>query len=216
MFIRIYRLLRTPLAVIMLLLLPTLACGSDTGQPTEQSSSTVKQANIESVQAPSSTPITAEVNKNANLRSGPGTNFEIVGSAQAGQQVNLVSKNEAGDWYLLDSGQWIASFLVDGVSDISVASDSTATKVIVKPIVGNVWTGVKVYYGLGEHKAYGFEILGGSEDCTLIDRGIKVLYPDGSIEWKDRDYIVTSGLFFVQADDPQISTLEWREYSDCP
>jgi hypothetical protein len=49
----------------------------------------------------------------SNLRAGPGTTFEIVGSAQPGQRLSVAGQNGAGDWYRLASGQWIAAFLVD-------------------------------------------------------------------------------------------------------
>lgn len=53
------------------------------------------------------------VNDNANLRSGPGTTFEVVGSATAGETIEIVARNDAGDWYQLDNGFWIAAFLVN-------------------------------------------------------------------------------------------------------
>lgn len=54
----------------------------------------------------------AVVLRDANLRAGPGTTFEIVGSAKAGDTLFVVSKNTAGDWYELEDGKWIAAFLV--------------------------------------------------------------------------------------------------------
>jgi len=58
---------------------------------------------------------------NANLRSGPGTGFERVGSVAAGQALAIVGKTAAGDWYQLDDGAWIAAFLVSGeVGDVAV------------------------------------------------------------------------------------------------
>ena len=55
----------------------------------------------------------ATANKNANLRKGPGTNYDVGGSTKAGQALEIVGKNEAGDWYQLSSGLWIANFLVN-------------------------------------------------------------------------------------------------------
>jgi hypothetical protein len=54
------------------------------------------------------------VTANANLRSGPGTNYEVVGSAPAGTAVLVYSMAENG-WYQLDleGNVWIGSFLVD-------------------------------------------------------------------------------------------------------
>jgi uncharacterized protein YraI len=58
---------------------------------------------------------------NANLRSGPGTGFERVGSVAAGQALEIVGKTAAGDWYQLADGAWIAAFLVSGeVGDVAV------------------------------------------------------------------------------------------------
>jgi hypothetical protein len=53
------------------------------------------------------------VNRNANLRAGPGTRYAIVGSAPAGTTVRIAATNRAGDWYHLSNGRWIAGFLVD-------------------------------------------------------------------------------------------------------
>jgi hypothetical protein len=47
-------------------------------------------------------------------------------------------------------------------------------------------------------------------------RGIKVRYPDNTEEWKDRMAILTSGNFFVRADDPAVKALEWYVFNDCP
>lgn len=54
-------------------------------------------------------------NSNANLRTGPGTNYALAGSVQQGQALRINGRNAAGDWVQLDSGSWIAVFLVNGV-----------------------------------------------------------------------------------------------------
>jgi hypothetical protein len=86
------------------------------------------------------------------------------------------------------------------------------------PLLGNVYAGVKVYYALGDAKAYGFQIEGGSDSCHSMPsgRGVRVLYENGAEEWKDRDYLASSGLFFVIDSDPAISTLDWNVYANCP
>jgi cytoskeletal protein RodZ len=48
----------------------------------------------------------------ANLRDGPGTDFNVVGAAALNDTVNIVGRNEAGNWYYLDSGAWIFGQLV--------------------------------------------------------------------------------------------------------
>lgn len=56
----------------------------------------------------------ARTNNDANLRAGPGTEFAVIGSAPAGQSLEIAGRNEAGDWYRLADGAWIAGFLVTG------------------------------------------------------------------------------------------------------
>lgn len=81
-----------------------------------------------------------------NLRSGPGTNFSIAGSADRGAELPIVGKNPAGDWWQVTyNGQqvWIASFLVDTtgpVESVSVAANfpavpptATPQPVVVQP-----------------------------------------------------------------------------------
>lgn len=81
---------------------------------------------------PTETPAAAPptVNANANLRAGPSTNFEVVGSVNAGTGVTPIGRNQAGDWVLVEvaAGQqaWIALFLVD---DVAVATLPVTTEV---------------------------------------------------------------------------------------
>jgi len=56
-------------------------------------------------------------NRNSNLRSGPGIDYAIVGGAVAGQRLTPVGWNQARDWLKLESGEWIAAFLVDNIPD---------------------------------------------------------------------------------------------------
>lgn len=70
--------------------------------------------------APAATPTPEaaqpSANGDANLRAGPGTEYAIMGQAQAGQALEVVARNGAGDWYQLADGGWVAAFLVDGAS----------------------------------------------------------------------------------------------------
>ncbi len=50
--------------------------------------------------------------QNANLRAGPGTAFAKVGSVKAGGVLEIVGRNESGEWLELKDGRWIAAFLV--------------------------------------------------------------------------------------------------------
>lgn len=57
----------------------------------------------------------AWANRRANLRHGPGTTYAIVGQVLAGQRLQIVGQNQAGDWFKLQDGPWIAAFLVKRV-----------------------------------------------------------------------------------------------------
>jgi hypothetical protein len=96
----------------------------------------------------------------------------------------------------------------------STSSGSTSSGDWVK-LSGNIWTGVKVYYG--EARAYGFEVLGGGEGCKAVPsgRGIKVKYPDGTVEWKDRSALIKSGLYFIQVNDPALKQEKWEVFDNC-
>lgn len=65
----------------------------------------------------------------ANLRSGPGTGYARAGGVSAGQVLDITGRNEAGDWYQLRDGTWIAAFLVNGApGDLPVAAAAVETK----------------------------------------------------------------------------------------
>lgn len=60
-----------------------------------------------------SVPTCPTVISTANLRAGPGTNYALVGSATRGPCLTITGRNEAGDWFQLNNGNWIAAFLVE-------------------------------------------------------------------------------------------------------
>ena len=55
----------------------------------------------------------------SNLRAGPGTAYDIVGAAQQGDELAVIGQDESKNWYLVDSGTWIAASLVDSVGSMS-------------------------------------------------------------------------------------------------
>lgn len=68
------------------------------------------------------------VNRNANLRSGPGLNYSIVGRLLRGECVVIIGRTEDGRWLQLIDGKWVAAFLVDTVgvlADIPVVAVPT-------------------------------------------------------------------------------------------
>ena len=84
-----------------------------------------EQASSPTLTKPATGPV---ANTGANLRAGPGTNYAIVGKVSAGQTLDLVATNQAGDWYKLASGPWIAKFLVDNApADLPVPVGITKT-----------------------------------------------------------------------------------------
>ena len=75
-----------------------------------------------------------------NLRSGPGTNYSVIGSAGAGAQLRITGKNSASDWWQVCcvGGQeaWVAAWVVDGFGPLSqvpvVAQPSAAPAAVVQ------------------------------------------------------------------------------------
>lgn len=51
-------------------------------------------------------------NTTANLRSGPGTEYDVSGQLAPGDTVQLAGCNDACDWYKLNSGQWVFAELI--------------------------------------------------------------------------------------------------------
>ncbi len=77
-------------------------------------------------------------NAQANVRTGPGTNYALAGTLERGAEFEIVGKNPAGDWWQLCclNGQnvWIAGFLVDTsgpVDGVAVAADIPAPPPVV-------------------------------------------------------------------------------------
>lgn len=60
------------------------------------------------------TPTLYVVNSNANVRSGPGTAFPIVGSQEQGDTLTPVARTADGEWLQIGSTEWIWTGLVDG------------------------------------------------------------------------------------------------------
>lgn len=56
--------------------------------------------------------VTPTVTVDANLRTGPGTEFNVIGGILAGQAINIVGRNADGTWFRLDNGGWIFAVLV--------------------------------------------------------------------------------------------------------
>ncbi len=68
-------------------------------------------------------------NSGANLRAGPGTDYAVVGGVTAGQALDVVGRNQAGDWLRLADGRWIAAGLVAGVTgELAVVEEAVVAE----------------------------------------------------------------------------------------
>ncbi|MCE7988902.1 MAG: DUF3048 domain-containing protein [Caldilinea sp. CFX5] len=105
---------QTPLATLLRELVPT-------PQPTPTPPATpTPQPTI---------PPAARVNADlVNLRGGPGTNYAIVGQVRTGDQINIVGRNEASDWWRVccplgeNAESWVNAQFVD----LPLAADQSA------------------------------------------------------------------------------------------
>lgn len=82
-------------------------------------------------------PFIGQVNRQANLRAGPGTDNDVIGSLAAQSVVTVVGADPKGEWYQLDSKGWIAQFLVNHLAsgtaeDAAKLAEQAATSGSVK------------------------------------------------------------------------------------
>ncbi|MCL4835593.1 MAG: SH3 domain-containing protein [Caldilineaceae bacterium] len=93
--------------------------GEDSSAPAETPAAEAPAAG----ETESPTPAKSSAAVDANLRSGPGTTFDRVGSITAGTALVIIGRNEAGDWLKLESGAWIFGELVNNPpADLPVAA----------------------------------------------------------------------------------------------
>ncbi len=103
-------------------------------QPTEPPSEAPTNTPEPATATPAPQEAKAVVNSPAvNVRSGPGTEYALAGTADRGAELTIQAKNAAGDWWQVCcvNGQtvWIASFLVDTsgpVDGVAVAANIPA------------------------------------------------------------------------------------------
>lgn len=69
------------------------------------------------------------VQRNANLRAGPGTTYAVVGNVKQGEIVDIAGCNTICDWHQLADGKWIAASLVELVAEQTVTSEEPITVV---------------------------------------------------------------------------------------
>jgi uncharacterized protein YgiM (DUF1202 family) len=97
----------------------------------------------------------ASVVKNANLRAGPGTNYQIVGKVAPGDKIEITGKDKSEEWFQIKTEKldeaWIAGFLLNNVdaTDLPVKTSSAPT---VTPVPTSVPTSTST---TGEAQSFG-------------------------------------------------------------
>ncbi len=84
--------------------------GSNAGQSVLSPSAAVPEVATPDAATPtpaSAARVQTTTNIAANLRSGPGTTFNVTGSIASGATVTITGRNAAGDWFQLEDGSWI-------------------------------------------------------------------------------------------------------------
>jgi hypothetical protein len=71
--------------------------------------------------AATATPVPVLTKGDANLRSGPGTDYTKVGTVTTGQTLQVLARNAAGDWYQLADGSWVFADLLAQKPVVNVA-----------------------------------------------------------------------------------------------
>ena len=89
----------------------------------EQTAAETEQAETDAEQLP---PVVIAL-RGANLRAGPGAEFDRVDGAEEGQVLTITAQDDSGEWLKLDDGSWIFAALVENVpADLPVESEEAA------------------------------------------------------------------------------------------
>jgi formylglycine-generating enzyme required for sulfatase activity len=79
------------------------------------------------------------VTVDANLRAGPGTEFDLLAGTVTGQEINIVGRSSDGDWFRLDNGGWVSGSLVANPPALDtvpiVNANGTPVEVVTEPTV---------------------------------------------------------------------------------
>jgi hypothetical protein len=114
---------------LLILLLAALACIPPTDTSIEETDGT-------SIPEIKVTPISGQfvvVSDIANLRSGPGVEFELVATVANGDIVVTDGLSADGDWYRLIDGIWIGAGFLSRVQEEPIESFVTSTEVFELP-----------------------------------------------------------------------------------
>ncbi len=127
--------------------------------------------------APSATASGATAVQSANLRAGPGITYTVTGGVDAGQALVITGQNADNSWLQLADGAWIAAFLVNQSSAVSVAppvaipiasvATPAATPVVPPPVASSGNKFVVVQKHLWDVYENGGSLFGPSVTCGL-------------------------------------------------
>jgi eukaryotic-like serine/threonine-protein kinase len=103
----------TPIRAVLLPTEPPAPTATRTAEPTDTATP-----------APTARPQVVIQGDTINIRSGPGTAYNVVGQASQGTVYNVVARTAAGDWFRLEGDQerWVAAQLVQVAGEVPVAS----------------------------------------------------------------------------------------------
>ena len=101
---------------------------ADTGEQeaeTEQTQADTEQTDTEQTDTDAEQlPPVVIAPRGANLRAGPGAEFDRVDGAEEGQELTIVAQDDTGEWLKLEDGSWIFAALVENVpADLPVESE---------------------------------------------------------------------------------------------
>lgn len=102
-----------PLATPELIAQVTADAAGTTATPEPEATTTpAPDAEATPVSTDTGTVVTPTVTVDANLRAGPGTQFEVIGGTVTGEALTILGQNETGEWFLLNNGGWVFAALV--------------------------------------------------------------------------------------------------------
>lgn len=140
--------------------------------PTTPNPPPVDQPTVAATPLPTITSGTA--NRSANLRAGPGTSYAVVGTVQRGQRLNLSGRTGDSAWYQIESGAWIAAFLVNaGAAQPTAIPTSAGPVATAVPIATSRPAGSGNTYVLVQKRLWDPYENGGSLDGPSVHCGYR-------------------------------------------
>lgn len=163
---------------------------TSTPEVAQASRQTPESSFAESIPSSRPTPVVATVRVNSNLRSGPGTQHDVLRTASPGTKVVVVGASNDGFWYHLAGGEWISADLVDMDSPDSAPATATAKPAIQWAVI-NVDT-ADVRSGADSNDARVATLRRG--DCVQVNdtlpAWVQVRYESNKLGWCARNEVI--------------------------